>query len=100
MDPPPDPLAGTPHRALDKLGRGGMGAGLRTHPRPLNRGVVVKLLHPQSANDPRFADRLRVEAQALAAVSSPHVVSVSDLGRTPAGRPYFVMERLHGRTLR
>jgi serine/threonine-protein kinase len=66
----------------------------------LNKAVVVKLLHQRMAHDPRFADRLRVEAQALAAVVSEHVVSVSDLGETPAGRPYLVMDRLHGRSLR
>jgi serine/threonine-protein kinase len=95
-----DPLAGTPYRALGELGRGGMGEVLEAEHRGLNKRVVVKLLHAQFANDPRFADRLRVEAQALAAVSSPHVVSVSDLGQTPGGRSYLVMERLHGRTLR
>jgi serine/threonine-protein kinase len=68
--------------------------------RGLNKPVVVKLLHRQFVDDPRFADRLRVEAQALAAVDSPHVVSVSDLGCTPEGRPYLVLERLQGRTLR
>jgi serine/threonine-protein kinase len=97
---PRDPLAGTPYKALGELGRGGMGEVLEAQHRGLNKRVVVKLLHRQFANDPRFADRLRVEAQALAAVSSPHVVSVSDLGQTPEGRSYLVMERLHGRTLR
>jgi serine/threonine-protein kinase len=66
----------------------------------LNKPVVVKLLHQRIAHDPRFADRLRIEAQALAAVVSEHVVSVSDLGETPAGRPYLVMDRLQGRSLR
>ena len=99
-DPPSDVLAGTPYKALGELGRGGMGEVLEAQHRGLNKRVVVKLLHRQFANDPRFADRLRVEAQALAAVSSPHVVSVSDLGQTPEGRSYLVMERLHGRTLR
>jgi serine/threonine-protein kinase len=93
-------LAGTPYRALRLLGRGGMGEVFDAEHRALNKRVVVKLLHAQLAADPRFADRLRVEAQALAAVSSPHVVSVSDLGQTPAGRPYLVMERLEGHTLR
>ncbi|WP_438021462.1 serine/threonine-protein kinase [Sorangium sp. So ce315] len=65
----------------------------------MRKRVVVKLVRRALAHDPRFADRLRVEARALAAVSSPHVVSVLDLGQTPSGRPYFVMERLEGWTL-
>lgn len=95
-----DPLAGTPYRSVGKLGRGGMGEVFEAEHRGLNKRVVVKLLHRELAHDERFADRLRLEAQALAAVSSPHVVAVTDLGRTPAGRAYLVMERLYGRTLR
>ena len=96
----PDPLHGTPYATVGFAGRGGMGEVFLAIHRGLNKPVVVKLLHRQFIDDPRFADRLRVEAQALAAVDSPHVVSVSDLGRTPEGRPYLVLERLHGRTLR
>ncbi|KYF57577.1 hypothetical protein BE08_44750 [Sorangium cellulosum] len=76
-----------------------MGEVVEAEHRALRKRVVVKLVRRAFARDPRFADRLRVEAQALAAVSSPHVVEVLDLGRTPAGRPYFVMERLEGTTL-
>ncbi|WP_437781586.1 serine/threonine-protein kinase [Sorangium sp. So ce1097] len=94
-----DALEGTPYRALRALGRGGMGEVVEAEHRALRKRVVVKLVRRALADDPRFADRLRVEAQALAAVSSPHVVAVLDLGQTPAGRPYFVMERLEGWTL-
>jgi eukaryotic-like serine/threonine-protein kinase len=66
----------------------------------LNKPVVVKLLHQAMANDPRYADRLRIEAQTLASVESPYLVSVSDIGCTPEGRSFFVMELLHGATLR
>jgi serine/threonine-protein kinase len=99
-DEPPDPLLGTPYAATARIGQGGMGEVFAAVHRGLNKPVVVKLLHARMAHDPRFADRLRVEAQALAAVTSEHVVSVSDLGLTPAGRPYVVMDRLQGRTLR
>lgn len=98
--PARDPLQGTPYVTVGFAGRGGMGEVFLALHRGLNKPVVVKLLHRQFADDVRFADRLRVEAQALAAVSSPHVVTVSDLGCTPEGRPYLVLERLRGRTLR
>ena len=98
--PSQDPLLGTPYTTVGFAGRGGMGEVFLAIHRGLNKPVVVKLLHRQFMEDDRFADRLRVEAQALAAVASPHVVSVSDLGRTPEGRPYLVLERLQGRTLR
>ncbi|WP_437549438.1 serine/threonine-protein kinase [Sorangium sp. So ce367] len=92
-------LEGTPYRAVRVLGRGGMGEVVEAEHRALRKRVVVKLVRRALAHDPRFADRLQVEARALAAVSSLHVVSVLDLGQTPSGRPYFVMERLEGRTL-
>ncbi|WP_437279639.1 serine/threonine-protein kinase [Sorangium sp. So ce375] len=92
-------LEGTPYRAVRVLGRGGMGEVVEAEHRALRKRVVVKLVRRALAHDPRFADRLQVEARALAAVSSPHVVSVLDLGQTSSGRPYFVMERLEGRTL-
>ncbi|WP_437600631.1 serine/threonine-protein kinase [Sorangium sp. So ce590] len=95
-----DALEGTPYRALRALGRGGMGEVIEAEHRALRKRVVVKLVRRTLAGDPRFADRLRVEAQALAAVSSPHVVAVMDLGTTPRGRAYLVMERLEGCTLR
>ncbi|CAN90788.1 Protein kinase [Sorangium cellulosum So ce56] len=94
-----DVLEGTPYRALRGLGRGGMGEVVEAEHRALRKRVVVKLVRRALAHDPRFADRLQVEARALAAVSSPHVVAVLDLGQTPSGRPYFVMERLEGWTL-
>jgi len=67
----------------------------------LRRRVVIKLLHPQHAGREDVADRLRLEAQAIATLGprTPHVVQVLDYGRTGAGRPYIVMERVEGRTL-
>ncbi|WP_437486490.1 serine/threonine-protein kinase [Sorangium sp. So ce1014] len=95
-----DALEGTPYRALRVLGRGGMGEVIEAEHRALGKRVVVKLVRRALAGDPRFADRLRVEAQALAVIVSPHVVAVMDLGTTPGGRAYLVMERLEGGTLR
>jgi serine/threonine protein kinase len=95
-----DPLAGTQYRAVRRLGAGGMGEVFEALHVGLNKPVVVKLLHEAIAGNPHHADRLRVEAQTLASVESPHLVSVTDIGCTPEGRPFFVMERLHGATFR
>src|SRR5262245_28105295 len=95
-----DPLAGTQYRTVRSLGRGGMGEVFEAIHVALNKTVVVKLLHSTIADDPRHVDRFRVEAQSLASVESPYLVSVSDFGRTLENRPFFVMERLHGATLR
>jgi serine/threonine-protein kinase len=95
-----DPLDGTPYRAVGPLGFGGMGEVLEAEHRALRKRVVAKLLREGLASEPRLVDRIRLEAQALGALSHPNIVTVTDLGQTPTGRPYLVMERLHGRTLR
>ena len=63
--------------------------------------MVIKLLHAQHAGQEQVADRLRLEAQAVAALAprTPHVVQILDFGHTGAGRAYIVMEHLEGRTL-
>jgi serine/threonine-protein kinase len=65
----------------------------------LGKRYAVKLLHSDLVGRADFADRMRIEAQALALVAHPNLVAVHDLGRTPDGRTYLVMDRLYGRTL-
>jgi len=66
----------------------------------LAKPVVVKLLHPDLSGDPRLIERMRLEAQVLARLSHPNLVTVTDFGRTAEGRTYLAMERLYGRTFR
>ncbi len=100
--PPPadDVLAGTPYRALGRIGRGGMGEVLAAEHVALGKRVVVKLLHSALADRADHVDRMRLEAQALARLAHPNLVVVHDYGRTADARPYMVMEELIGRTLR
>jgi eukaryotic-like serine/threonine-protein kinase len=91
-------LAGTPYRFLGVLGRGGMSTVVEAEHTGLARRVVVKLLRPELSARPDLVDRLRIEAQALARLAHPNLVSVSDFGRTPSGLSYLVMERLEGGT--
>lgn len=94
-----DPLAGTKYRTISLIGRGGMGEVFLADHLELGKTVVVKLLHPKYASREALVDRMRVEAQALGALSHENIVSVTDAGRTPGGRPFIVMERLNGCTL-
>lgn len=99
---PPDtgsPLDGTKYRLLSPLGRGGMGHVWLAEHVELDAEVVVKILDPSLVDRKDLGDRMRLEAQALGRVRHPNVVSVIDGGRTEAGYPFLVMERLHGRTL-
>ncbi|MEO7327613.1 MAG: serine/threonine-protein kinase [Minicystis sp.] len=97
----PDLLQGTPYRTIGPaIGRGGMAEVYEGEHLDLEKRVVIKVLHAELCEDPRVAHRLLVEARALSAIESPHIVAARDFGRTPTGRAYLVLERLEGRTLR
>ena len=96
---PRDPLAGSRYRALRVLGEGGSGVVYEALHVELGKHFAVKLLKPGHTDDAMALERMRVEAQALGKLRSPHIVDVSDFGRTGDGRPYLVMPLLVGRTL-
>jgi serine/threonine-protein kinase len=95
-----DPLAGTPYRTVRPLGAGGMGEVIEAEHVASGRRVVVKILHGHLSGRADLADRMRLEGEALGLVDHPNVVAVVDTGATTDERPYLVMERLEGRTLR
>lgn len=93
-----------PYRLAARLGKGGMGEVWQAIHTPTERAVAVKVL---SENEPSFADAVRLEAEAVAALDHPHIVALLDVGTIPqdsadwiGGSPYLVMELLDGGTLR
>jgi eukaryotic-like serine/threonine-protein kinase len=94
-----DPFAGTAYRTVQKIGEGGMGVVLEVEHLALGKRLVAKVLKPELVGDANLSDRFRFEAQVLAQLAHPNLVPVLDLGRTRGGQPYFVMEKLTGRTL-
>jgi serine/threonine protein kinase len=84
---------------LECLGRGGMGVVYKARQKSLNRFVALKLLAPERVRDTQFAERFTREAQALAALSHPNIVTIYDFGQ--AGGFYFLlMEFVDGLNLR
>ena len=75
-----------------------MGVVYRAWDPSLAREVAVKMLHPYALGS-RAVARLRAEAQALARVSHPNVVSVLDVGEA-RGRTFVAMELVRGTTMR
>jgi hypothetical protein len=80
------------------LGTGGMGLVLRAHDPTLGREVAVKLLRPDQLDDDA-ATRLLREAQAMARLAHPNVVTVYEVG-TDGAQPFVAMELVEGTTLR
>jgi len=88
---------------IDVLGRGGMGIVYLAYDPDLDRRIAVKVLRPTDTSDDSGLsagrERLLREAQALAQLSHPNVVSVYDVG--VANDDVFVaMELVEGDTLR
>lgn len=83
---------------LGVLGQGGMGRVFRAYDPSLAREVAIKLLHGES-RDPAAAERLVREAQAMAQVSHPNIVTIYEVGREE-GRVFLAMELVTGKTLR
>jgi serine/threonine protein kinase len=86
-------------RVVRLLGEGGMGIVYEGENIRIGRRVAIKVLQTDTSQDPTAAQRFEQEARACAAVRSPHVVEVLDLGDLPGGLHYLVMEYLEGETL-
>ncbi len=98
---PPQELAGAfPQLEIfELLGRGGMGAVYKARQPHLDRLVALKVLPPETANDPAFGERFAREARALAKLNHPNIVAVHDFGQS-GGFFYLVMEYVDGVNLR
>ena len=81
------------------IGRGGLGAVYRAWDARLGRWVAIKRLTIDPAlGAPEVEEKMRREANALAALQHPNVVTVYDFGTDEEG-PLVVMELIEGRTL-
>ncbi|MCX4243909.1 serine/threonine-protein kinase [Paraliomyxa miuraensis] len=88
------------YTVLELLGRGGMGLVYAAYDPELDRRVAVKVLRSRGkgASNERAALRLLREAQAMAKLSHPNVVTVHDVGTTN-GEVFLAMEFVDGPSL-
>jgi serine/threonine-protein kinase len=83
------------YELLSILGHGGMGVVYRARHVALKRFVAIKMLLSGNAANPGERARFRREAEALAALTHPHIVQVFEVGEFE-GRPFFAMELVEG----
>jgi tetratricopeptide (TPR) repeat protein len=80
------------------IGRGGFAHVFQAWEKSLERSVAIKVLD-QSRFDPRNLHRFLREAKTASSIDSPNVVRVLTSGETSSGRPFIVMELVHGQSL-
>jgi eukaryotic-like serine/threonine-protein kinase len=85
-----------PYRLLQQIGEGGMGVVyMAEQEQPVRRKVALKIIKP-GLDSAQVVARFEAERQALAMMDHTNIARVYDAGTTESGRPYFVMELVHG----
>lgn len=80
------------------IGHGGMGVVYEAWDPTLQRAVAIKLLNGLEHPPEDVIERFRREAQIVAALNHPNIVTVHDLGED-SGVPFIVMELVRGASL-
>jgi tRNA A-37 threonylcarbamoyl transferase component Bud32 len=84
---------------IEFIGQGGMGCVFKARQPQLGRFVALKILPADRAREASFAERFVREAQALAALNHPNIVTIHDFGQS-GGFYFLLMEFVDGVNLR
>jgi serine/threonine protein kinase/tetratricopeptide (TPR) repeat protein len=112
LDSPPDALPGNTgdyqpategpgtvigcYKLLQQIGEGGFGiVYMAEQDKPVHRRVALKIIKP-GMDSAQVIARFEAERQALALMDHQNIARVFDAGTTRSGRPFFVMELVHG----
>ncbi len=87
------------YKLTRRIGRGGMGDVFEGIQLALDRRVAIKVLRPEYTTHPGLVSRFEQEARTTSRLSHPNVITVFDVGHTPEGDHFLVMELLEGHTL-
>ncbi|MDQ3340507.1 MAG: serine/threonine protein kinase [Myxococcota bacterium] len=82
-----------------KIAEGGFGSVYRATHLASKHVVALKVLHAELAVDENLSTRFRREGEMLSSLSSPHTVSVYEVGEADDGTLYIAMELLCGESL-
>ncbi len=82
-----------------ELGAGTTGQVFAARDSRLGRRVAIKVLRPQWASHATARSRFEREARAVAVLEDERIVKVFEVGETPEGSPFIVMEFVDGDSL-
>ncbi len=86
------------YAVLKRLGEGGKGIVFKARDTALNRVVAIKMLKSAVSGE-EIHSRFMTEAQAVAKLNHPNIVSIHDIG-SEDGKQFFVLEFVDGDSLR
>jgi len=86
------------YKVLECIGEGGMGAVYLAEDTNLNRKVALKVLAGEMASSADRIERFRREAQAVAALNHPNIVTIHSIEESPEGH-FITMELVQGKRL-
>lgn len=81
------------YEIVDRLASGDFATVYRARDRELGREVAIKQIHQQFLNDPRQLERYWREAQLLASLQHPNILTIYDLVRP---RGWLILELMRG----
>jgi serine/threonine protein kinase len=87
------------YRVEARLGEGAMGTVFRAEHVKVGRKFAIKVLHPRMLENKKFRRRFEREAELAGKLRHKNVVGVVDVGVTPDGHHFIVMEYADGPTL-
>ncbi|MEX0688114.1 MAG: serine/threonine protein kinase [Pirellulales bacterium] len=99
LDVPPTVFATTEILVNRRLGRGGLGDVYVASERGTGRSLAVKFLCVEAAAQESARRAFGLEARVTSQLEHPNIVPVYASGETPAGRPFYAMRLIPGRSL-
>jgi putative nucleotidyltransferase with HDIG domain len=87
------------YRVVTELGSGVLGAVYYAEHPVIGRRAAIKVLSREVSRDASRLDRFLTHLKVVGSIRHPNVVDVLDVGQTPAGATFIVMEMLEGESL-
>ena len=87
------------YQILKRLGAGAMATVFKARQLSLDRDVAVKVLPRRLSENAEYVERFYKEGKAAAKLNHPNIVQAIEVGESPQGYHYFVMEYVQGKMI-